>query len=147
MEPVSGVASIFAVVSLALQLQKSAQNIKRFFDVVSDAPSEVSRLRDLVSSIHVIARNITTAFDPKQQCESNAIGEGIYDALKMCQSSMNPIECILYGVERKITSRTPISRASALFRLAWKKEQIDEFERKLDRAVSLLNISLTLGLM
>lgn len=91
MDPVSGAASILAIVSLALQLQQSAHKVQRFFDAISDASSEILRLKGLVSIVHAIAVNIKTLFEEKLHGEDDVIGgEGIYDAMKLCQASLKP---------------------------------------------------------
>ena len=55
MESIGGVASLFAIISLAIQLGDSVIKTKRFLDTITHLPSEISRLRRLLDQSHAIA--------------------------------------------------------------------------------------------
>lgn len=58
MDPLSGVVSIFAVISLAIQLAGTAQDIKNFISSIQDAPKELDRLTNQLDQLYTIAHGI-----------------------------------------------------------------------------------------
>lgn len=149
MDPLSGVASIFAIISLAWQLGQSALNIKRFLDTLHDAPAEIIRLRVVILQLHSIAEGTKAVLERqlKPHCPNNHICNSIYDALKTCQDKLDLIEKVLPIAGKVNNGHSPFSRNWAHFRLACRKERIEEFERQLERAMSFLHVNLLLNLM
>jgi hypothetical protein len=58
MDPLSGVSSVFAVVSLALQLVATAKETKSLIRRVQDAPQEFQRLQGQIEQVSSIAEGI-----------------------------------------------------------------------------------------
>ncbi|KAI1119845.1 ankyrin [Nemania abortiva] len=149
MEPLSNIASIFAVISLALQLAQSAFDVKRFLDTIENAPAEVARLKGVVTQLHLIAHSTTTLLEHQKRLrkQESQVSNSIYDSLKMCQGKLDLIQDVLQIAKKVNHGQSSVSRNWAQIRLACKKEKIDEFERQLEQAISVLNTNLLLNLI
>ncbi|GAW23124.1 hypothetical protein ANO14919_126740 [Xylariales sp. No.14919] len=148
MDPFSGVASTFAVFSLALQLAQSAFDVKRFLDTVQNAPREIKRLRDLVIQLHLVAQTVTALLRQQSSLRSQdpQVSNNVHDSLKACQEKLDLIRDVFQIAEKVNKKKNTIIRNWAQLRLASKKETIEEFERQLEQAISLLNTNLLINL-
>lgn len=148
MDPLSGIASIFSVISLAFQLGQTALGIKRLIETISNAPFEVIRLRDVIFHLHIIADGVTTLLDRQQTLhnEDSPISCDLHHALKTCQNKLELIENVLRRADEFKKGRI-VSRYWANLRLACKKGQIEELERQLEQAILILNVVITTNLM
>jgi hypothetical protein len=66
-DSLSGVVSIFAVISLAIQLGESAIDIKRFLDTIANAPPEVARQKNVVLQLQYIAESIKLFLEKQRE--------------------------------------------------------------------------------
>ncbi|KAI0410233.1 ankyrin [Xylaria grammica] len=148
MDPLSGVASTFAVFSLALQLVQTAFDIKRFLDTIQNAPREIKRLKGLILQLHTAAQTITSLLQHQTSLRSRdpQISANVHDCLKSCQEKLDLIQDVLLIAENVNKKENTIIRNWAQLRLAFKKETIEEVERQLEQAISLLNTHLLVNL-
>ncbi|KAI1209711.1 ankyrin, partial [Annulohypoxylon truncatum] len=127
----------------------SAYNIKQFLDTIHNAPTEIIRLRGVISQLQLIAESIKAVLERQKQsqCRNSHICNNIYHELKTCQSKLNLIEDVLQIAKKVENGQNTLSRSWAQFRLACRKEKIEEFEKQLERAISFLNVNLLLNLI
>ncbi|KAI0435711.1 ankyrin [Xylaria telfairii] len=125
MDPLSGVASAFGIVSLALQLAQSAFDFKRFRDAIHNSPAEVDRLKGVLLRLHLVAEAVKTLLEQQETLlgRHSDTSTTLYLALNTCLKNWLQL------------------------RLACKREQVEDFERQLEQAISFLNSSLLLNLI
>ncbi|KAI0890924.1 ankyrin [Annulohypoxylon nitens] len=144
MDLLSDVANILAIISFALQLGQSALSIKQFFDTINDAPAEVIRLSDVVSQFRTTADGIKAALERQKTShyQHSHIYNNVYHVLKTCQDKSDLIEDTIRVARKVNTGQDSFSRGWAQFRLACRKEKIEELERQLYWAKSFLDTNL-----
>lgn len=144
MEPVSGIANVIAILSLAIQLGECAIRTKSFLDAISHSPSEVLRLRRLIDQSHAIADNVKNILNLRQgqQLGDQQGSESVYTSLAMCLEIASQIETILNKSNKIHQGTVSLSRGWAQFRLACKQGQIENLEHKFYGAITILNITL-----
>ncbi|KAI0966510.1 ankyrin [Xylaria arbuscula] len=149
MDPLSGVASAFAVISLALQLAQSALSIKRFLDTIQNVPTEIIRLKSLFHQLYLVIQTITSLLQLQQGLQSRDahVSSTIYDSLKTCQEKVDLIRNIFQIGQQAKKEENLISRNWAQFKLACNKKKIVEFERHLEQSISLLSVNLLVNLL
>jgi hypothetical protein len=149
MDGISAGASIIGVISLAMQLSSAAWTVARLLDTITDAPSEVVRLKDLLDLVHVTSIGVRNALQCQRRLHGDTIPgtEHIRNALAVCQRKLALIQSVLNRVENVERGRTLVSRSWARFRLAVKKDEIAVLERQLGQALDVLNVLLTTNLM
>lgn len=149
MDPFSAAASGIAVVSLAIQLIDSVHQIQRLLRTVSEAPKELKRLIDLLEQLELILENIRS-FIGKQRRRNDdretAVSDTVLKAMQTCENTLKGLEGIVDAAKRNSEARNKAIRSLGSFRLACKKKDIEDFERQLYDAVSLLNLTMTTNL-
>ncbi|KAI0815539.1 ankyrin [Xylaria sp. FL0064] len=149
MDTLSGVASALAVVSLALQLAESASEIKRFLDTIQNAPTEITRIKGLVTQIHLVAQTIEALLKDQRiiRNRDDQVSHNIHDSLRICREKLDLVRDVLRVADNLNKKKNTVSRNWTQIRLAFKKEKIEEFERQLEQAIALLNTNLLVNLM
>jgi hypothetical protein len=138
MDGLSAVASGMGVASLAIQLVDSVREIRRFFRALKDAPEELSRLLDLLDHMELMLGYIVKLVDPDSD-----ISPSVLKAIQTCEKALNKLYVLIQKVKRNSTAQTPLKRSLGFFRLVCKKQEVEEIEKQLDRAVSNLNMVMT----
>jgi len=148
MDPFSATASGFAVVSLAIQLVDSVREIKRFLRNVSEAPKELKRLLHLLEQLELILENIGAQM-AKQQKNSGESDDGtitsVQKAMKMCESELLNLEIFVQKAKKASEAGNKVTRTVGAFKLACKKKEVEEFEGQLQRAINLLDVTMTIN--
>jgi hypothetical protein len=150
MDPLSGVSSVFAVVSLALQLVATAKETKSLIRRVQNAPQEFQRLQDQIEQVSSIAEGIRTVLTYQARTHgddypvtSSSVVRGLQQCERILQSLQHVVDKSKFTTER---SRIWIRQWTSL-RLATKNDHILDIERRMGQAISLLNVALTTNLM
>ena len=138
MDGLSAAASGMAVASLAIQLVDSVRKIRRFFRTLKGAPEELHRLLDLLEHMELMLENIGKLVDPDRD-----ISPSVLKAIQTCETALNKLDVLIQKVKRNSAAQTPLKRSLGFFRLACKKQEVEEIEKQLDRAVSNLNMVMT----
>ncbi|KAN0099533.1 hypothetical protein V8E51_013308 [Hyaloscypha variabilis] len=149
MDGLSAAASGIAVISLALQLVDSVRQIQRFLRKVSEAPKELRRLIELLEQLELILESIGELINKQQQQGGNqdvAVSETVLRAMKNCENTVKGLASTVDGARKSIEARSKTTKTLACFRLSCKKRDIEEFERQIHEAVSLLNLTITTNL-
>ena len=138
MDGLSAASSGIAVVSLAIQLVDSVREIRRFFQTLKDAPEELGRLLDLLEHMELMLENIGKLVDPDSD-----ISPSVLKAIQTCEKALNKLSALIQKVKRNSSAQIPLKRSLGFFRLACKKQEVEEIEKQLDRAVGNLNMVMT----
>jgi hypothetical protein len=149
MDGLSAAASGIAVVSLAIQLVDSVREIRRFLRDVSEAPKELKRLMDLLEQLELILENIGALVERQQQGATQTdvdMSGSIMRAMKTCESKLKMLEDVVETAKKTTTASSKATRTFGSFRLAFKKRDIEDFEKQLHDAISLLNLTMTTNL-
>lgn len=149
MDALSGVASIFSLISLAVQLAGTVQDVKNLISSIQDAPKELDRLTNQLNQLDTIAHSIKLLLERQQKLGhgvDSEIRQTIFKALQTCNQKMSKIEDIVKRTGKLENGQNKLSRKWNSIRLALHKEDIEEFEVALDRAISVLNLALMLNL-
>jgi hypothetical protein len=153
MEALGAAASIFAVLSLAIQLGQGAADTARFLDAISDAPAEVHRLRDSLTELHAIADGVRLILDKRSTTHGPHApaaaalpsAQLVVDRLESCKRRLDPITAVINRVTAA-DGKGPARRAWEKLRFVLRREQVAEMESRLARAVLMLNTALTVNL-
>lgn len=149
MDGISGVASVVAVVSLALQLAGTAQDIKNFISSIQDAPKELDRLASQLDQFSKVASSIKMVLERQEELGHDVnsfIRQNIFGALQSCNQEMLKMGELVDKARKLENGQTKLSRTWNSIRLAFKKEYIEKLEAKLAQSTLALGISLTLNL-
>jgi DNA repair ATPase RecN len=138
MDGLSAASSGIAVVSLAIQLVDSVREIRRFFRTLKDAPEELGRLLDLLEHMELMLENIGKLVDPDSD-----MSPSVLKAIHTCEKALNKLDALIQKVKRNSSAQSPVKRSLGFFRLACKKEEVEEIEKQIDRAVGSLNMAMT----
>lgn len=150
MDGLSAAASGIAVVSLAIQLVDSVREIQRFLRSIADAPEELNRLIDLLEQLELILDSIAKLVENQRVQHGDLdidVSPSILKAVQTCQKTLNQLDTLIAKAKTSSTSKNPATKYLGRFRLACKKEDIEQFETQLHRAVSNLNMVMTTHLM
>jgi len=149
MDGLSAAASGIAVVSLALQLVDSVRQIQRFLRKVSEAPKELRRLLDLLEQLELILESIGDLINKQQQSgdQDVAVSETVLRAMKTCENTVKELASTVDRARKDFEEKSRMTKMVACFRLECKRRDVEEFERRIQDAISLLNLTMTTKLM
>ncbi|KAF8863947.1 hypothetical protein BDZ45DRAFT_72684 [Acephala macrosclerotiorum] len=149
MDGLSAAASGIAVVSLAIQLVDSIRGIQRFLRSIADAPEELSRLIELLEQLELILEGVGKLVENQRTQQGRLdidVSPSILKAVQTCQKTLTKLEGLIAKVKQASEAQNRAARSFGRFRLACKKEDVEEFEVQLHRAVSNLNLAMTMNL-
>jgi DNA repair ATPase RecN len=138
MDGLSAAASGIAVVSLAIQLVDSVREMRRFFRTLKNAPEELGRLLDLLEHMELMLEHIGKLVN----CDTE-ISKSVLKTVQTCENALKKLGALIQKIKRKAWAQSPLKRSLGFFRLACKKEEIEEIEKQLDHAVTNLNMAMT----
>ena len=138
MDGLSAASSGIAVVSLAIQLVDSVREIRRFFRALKDAPEELGRLLDLLEHMELMLDNIGKLVEPDSD-----ISPSVLKAIQTCEKALSKLGALIQKVKRDSSAQSPLKKSLGFFKLACKKEEVEEIERQVDRDVNNLNLVMT----
>jgi hypothetical protein len=149
MDPLSAVASIFAVLSLTLQVCESVTRLKRFLSNISNASSIVVRLRDRLILLANLSTHVRSILERRVQAPfaDTQAHACVYSALYACQRSLDLVESELLKCNKFNDAKAPVLRGWYKCQLVRKREKFKELENYLQQAFSDLNLTLTLCLL
>jgi hypothetical protein len=137
------------VISLAIQLAGTAQDIKNFISSIQDAPKELDRLTNLLDQLYTIANSIKVIIERQQKLYHDVDSEilqNVSKALQTCKQIMLKIEELVKRAGKLENGQNKLSRTWNSIRLVIHKKDIEELETQLAGGISLLNVTLTLNL-
>lgn len=149
MDGLSAAGSGMAVISMAVQLVSSINDIRKFLGRVSDAPKELNRLIDVLEQLELILQHIGTMIE-KQRGHSLRgeidVSPSVLRAIKACENRVQILEEVVETAKRTSFSANKSTRTLGAFKLACKKKEIEEFESQVLNTISILHLAMTTNL-
>lgn len=145
MEFISGVASVFAVVSLAIQLAQSTQDVSHFLRSIADAPKELDRLITLLEELQLILGGIQAlnTEQMKQDGVPDLCLAAIFRALQNCQKNLEPLESVLFTAKTPMKNSSKLSKIWASFKFMLKKKDVEDFQNRLQQSMMMIQMAMT----
>lgn len=135
-----------AVVSLAIQLGGTVNQIRKFLRNVQNAPVELSRLISLLDHLHI---NLAQARCLADQ-QTSVLGDlgsvmSVANAVQNCNELVKPIEILMQELQRSASQRKPLHKVLSAMKVARKKEDITQLENQLRGAVMTLQTAIMIN--
>jgi hypothetical protein len=146
MDPLSGAASVIAVVSLVVQVSDSIKKLNDFRLSVKNAPQDIVQLSDQL----VVLEDILKAVSRKIQAANNLqdlevdASHPLYGAMRICQNIASELKQVVEYFETRYRRRGAKNLRTSVL-AGWKKVRIKELKDQLDFACKVLLLQGTLG--
>lgn len=143
MAEVFGVAaSAIGLVSFPLQLLKAVQEIHSLLAHFKGAREEILRLVEKLSQLEGILQDVENIAEmQKVQRGTPELPLTVYDSLKACEKDLGPLKALVENVKRDRGSPR-IKGKWASFKTVYKEKDINIFEKRLNRSIQLLMMSM-----
>lgn len=135
------VASGISIGTLAAQITSSIIRLKSYWDQVQDAPDD---MRDLIEELEDLNQLLVDIEEDQRQ---NPISNLILDpssssrCLQHCKQGATRLKELTDSLSEDIEGNSKLKRKWASVKLVLKKDKIDRYRMKLQRVISLLNLS------
>jgi hypothetical protein len=134
MEVLAAASSVFAVVSLALQLADNVQRLVGFWDSVKDAPSEITEIRSELRVLGVLLKRIEIDAQHAASDDGDILE---HECLVICKGSVAKLEKLSRELNHEL-SRNGIRRKWSCLRKALQEKKLASYWSELERAKSTL---------
>lgn len=141
MEPLSGVASGMAVVSLSLQLIQSVGTVNSFIRSVENAPKELVRLTGLLERLGAILKDVHHFLEKQDNVPGHlkATSATIACCLHSCEESLLPLHDIVEkNMRLQARNQSTTARLRAGIGLGVRAKDIADLERRIHHEISNL---------
>ena len=124
-----GVASAFAVVSLAIQLVETGEKISKFLTSVQDAPNEVVKMGQTLDQLNSTLKQVSSLLE-QQYLTLRLPGSPIHimNALQNCEKKIRTLDGVIQIAKTNMDHRNRLYRSWAAMKLVLKKEEIREMQ-------------------
>ena len=124
-----GVSSAFAVVSLAIQLVSTIQEINKFLEGVENAPSELTNLVEILDRLRGILTHVQSLLEQQNLILRVPVSpQIILDALVHCKKKIDPLEQLVKKLRQSGSDRRRVQRSWASIRFVCHKERIKDLK-------------------
>ncbi|KAH3947140.1 hypothetical protein HBH53_120310 [Parastagonospora nodorum] len=141
MDPVSGVASVFAVASLVLQLIQTVNTAKTFVRDVKGASKELERLAELLDRLSALLQDVRELMERQKSMVHFPVPSNIiFVCLKGCKKSLGLLDDVVEKY-RKVPgiSSSAVKRWKYNVKLALEAKDIELLETRIQRHISDLH--------
>lgn len=127
-----GVASAFAVVSLAIQLVETVQEMRDFLRSVQNAPNELIKLVETLEQLHGTLTQVKYLLE-QQYSMLRLPGSPVFmeNALQNCNKKISTLEKIVNEAKVSFARQSRVKRTWAAMKLVYKKEDIQKMQTQL----------------
>ena len=135
MDGLSGAASAIAIVSLAIQLVDTVQEISKFLKNVQDAPKEMLRLLETLDQLQGTLDNVRQLID-HQFFMSRLPGSPVFiiKAMENCEKQIKALETVVWKARRSFEHQHMLRRTWSSMKLVAKKHDIEDMQCRLKDA-------------
>ena len=135
MDGLSGAASAIAIVSLAIQLVDTVQEIKKFLKNVQDAPKEVLRLLETLDQLQGTLDNVRQLID-RQFLVLRLPGSPafIIKAMENCEKQIKALETVVWKARQSLEHQHMLRRTWSSMEVVAKKHDIEDIQCRLKDA-------------
>lgn len=140
-EVIGVVASGLTIGSLAAGITSSIVKLKSYWDQVQNAPEDV---RDLIEELEDLSYLLADIADDQQ---SNPMSSLIFDStsasrcLQHCKRGADRLVELTDNLSTDLDASNGLRRKWASAKVMLKKDQVDRYKAKLERAIRLLSLS------
>jgi hypothetical protein len=149
MEVLSVAASGMAVASLSLQLLHTIGTIKTFIRDVKGASKELERLAALLDRLFALLENVRDVMERQTSLQGQHFpvpASMIFDALKSCEKSLEPLFAIVEKHKKSQTGSVPaVVKWKDEIKFGFKTKDIAEFASRIQREIDYLHAALTVN--
>lgn len=144
MDGLSSAASAIAVVSLAIKLVQTVQEISKFLKNVQDAPKEVLRLIETLDQLQGTLDNVRQLID-QQFLVFRLPGSPTFitKAMENCEKQIQALETFASGGRRSLEHQHRLRRTWTSMRIVAKKQDIEDIQCRLKDAKMDLQFALS----
>jgi hypothetical protein len=149
MDPFSAAASSFAVISLAIQLFDNVREIKNFISYISESKRTLQGLIDKLEQLELVFKNIKVIVEHQHRAnggEETIISASVLQAMGMCKRNLQLLEGVVNSTKSVCKEKGKTQGMLGAFKLALKRERMEDFERQLQNVLQILDITITLNL-
>jgi hypothetical protein len=136
MEPLGAVSSVFAVVSLALQLCSNIQNLIEFWDSVKEAPDEITQITSQLRILGELLRCVELDTHGAKKDSTADIG---IQCLQVCNTSILKLERVSKELDKGLNGNG-VRRRWTCLRKALREKEFAAYWDEIERAKSMLII-------
>ena len=136
MEALGAVSSVFAVLSLALQVGSNIQKLIEFWDSVKEAPDEIAQVKVQLHVLGELLICIEADIKYSRDGEATAIGE---QCLQICHFSIMKLAKASTELDRSLNG-SGVRRRWTCLRKAFREQQLTSCWHEIERAKSMLII-------
>lgn len=141
MDGISSASSVFAVVSIAIQLAESIKKLVEFGKAVQDAPASICAL---FHDLEVLAAVISQI----QQINGNTVFDNVSEkALQNCHQKISKLQNTIHQAQLSLKSKSSTRRKWGAFNITLKKDEIQSLQRSIEEAKSTLQLVQTKSLL
>ena len=144
MEVLGGVSSVFAVVSLALQLGSNIQKLIEFWDSVNDAPEEIAQIKsqlcvlgELMRCIEVDTQGEASDSETKVDTMNDDTTNIGMQCLQVCNTSILKLERVSRELGKGLNGNG-VRRRWTCLRKASRERELAAYWDEIERAKSML---------
>ena len=134
MEPLSAVSSVFAVVSLALQLSSNIQNLIEFWGSVKEAPDEITQITSQLRILRELLRCIELDTHGAKKDSTADIG---IRCLQVFNMSILKLERVSKDLDKGLNGNR-VRRRWTCLRKALREKELAVYWDEIERAKSML---------
>lgn len=144
MEGFSGAASAVAIVSLAVQLVDTVQEISKFLKNVQDAPKEVLRLLETLEQLQCTLDNVRQLID-HQFLVLRLPGSPVFiiKAMDNCEKQIKELETLTCKARKSLEHQHTVRRAWSSVKIVAKRKDIEDIRCRLRDAKMDLQFALS----
>lgn len=148
MDGLSAAGGVLAVISLALQLAEAVNTIKHFFRNVAEAPRELQRLMQLVLQLDLIVENVIVILKREESKWNGqtSFSRSIQDSILNCKTCLDPAVQFLQDNRSTARKKWGVLKFLKSLKVASSDGDIEDIEWRLHRAVTTLDVTLTLNM-
>ena len=141
-----GVSGAFAVVSLAIQLGGTINQIRKFLRNVQNASIELKKLLSLLDQLHSILEQAGCLVE-QQTSALGSLGSvaSIASAIESCDELVKSLETLAQELQRSAANRKGFQRRLSSMKFLKNKEDIGQLETQLRDAIMTLQTAIMIN--
>lgn len=142
-----GVSSIFAVISLAIQVLDTVQKTSGFLKNIQDAPAELIELSETLDQLGLVLQEVKLLLNQRYMVlPLPGSPMVLLRALDECERRIKPLQVIIREVRGTMEQGNRAQKTWASFKLVIKKERLRELRTNLRDAKLDLSTAMSVNL-
>ncbi|MCJ1461286.1 hypothetical protein MMC28_011668 [Mycoblastus sanguinarius] len=140
-ELVGVVASGISIGTLAAQITSSIVKLKTYWDEVQDAPEDIQDLIGEVEDLYLLLADLEE--DQKRNPVSSLVldNTSISSCLSHCKQGADRLKELADDLSTDFDARSKLRKKWASTKVVLKKDKLERYRKKLERAIRLLSLS------